>query len=65
MTVQATPTQRLATLLLGQPVQGWIATQRQAGSSWRKIADDLKTATNGQIDISYEAVRGWHDEAAA
>jgi hypothetical protein len=62
---EATPTQQLASLLLGQPVHNWIAMQRASGSSWRKIADDLNARTNGQVDVTHEAVRGWADEAAA
>lgn len=65
MTPASTPTQRLASLLLGRPVQHWIAEQREAGWSWRKIAHDLKVATNGQVDISHEAVRGWAERTAA
>ena len=65
MSTTETPTQRLATIALGQPVTKWIAAQREYGSSWRKIAEDLKTATNGQIEITHEAVRGWHEEVAA
>jgi hypothetical protein len=65
MPLLETPTQRLATLLLGQPVREWIAEQRERGNSWRKIADDLNARTNGQVDVTHEAVRGWADEAAA
>jgi hypothetical protein len=60
-----TPTQRLATILLGRSVHDWIVAQREQGASWRKIADDLKIATDGQIDVTHEAVRGWADEVAA
>lgn len=52
-------------MLLGRPVQTWIAEQRANGSSWRKVADDLRIATNGQIVVSHEAVRGWHEAVAA
>lgn len=62
---EATPTQQLATLLLGQPVHHWIAMQRHQGWSWRKIADDLKAETGGRVDVTYETVRLWNEEAAA
>lgn len=65
MPTQETPTQRLATVLLGRSVHTWLTEQRAAGSSWRQIADDLGTATNGQIEVSYEAVRRWHGELVA
>jgi hypothetical protein len=62
---EATPTQQLASLLLGQPVHNWIAMQRASGSSWRKIADDLRTETGGKVNVTYESVRLWNDEVAA
>jgi hypothetical protein len=62
---EATPTQQLASHLLGRPVHHWIAEQRELGWSWRKIADDLKIATNGQVDVSHEAIRQWNEEVAA
>lgn len=60
-----TPTQRLAAMLLGQPVHTWISERRIGGSSWRTIAVDLKHATNGQVVVSHEAVRQWSEERAA
>lgn len=65
MPTQETPTQRLASVLLGRPVHAWLTEQRDAGSSWRQIAADLRKATNGQIEVSYEAVRRWHGELVA
>ena len=56
-----TPNQKLAGLLLGQPVKDWLATRRATGRSWRLIARDLYEATNGQIDITHEAARKWAD----
>lgn len=57
--MDATPTQRLATLLLGQPVADYVADLRSAGRSWRVIARDLYKATQGQIDVTAETLRGW------
>ncbi len=60
-----TPTQRLATLLLGADVLDFIAERRSAGRAWRFIARDLHDATDGQIDVTYETLRLWHGETAA
>lgn len=54
-----TPTQRLASTLLGQPLEEWVARRRHAGMSWKTIADDLAASTNGQISVSRETLRGW------
>ena len=59
-----TTTQRLAELLLGQSVESWIAAKRDAGRSWRQIADDLTEQTNGQVTVSHEAIRLWMSDAA-
>lgn len=55
----ATPTQRLATIYLGQPVDQWVTERRAEGLSWRVIAHDLTDATAGAIVVSHEAVRQW------
>jgi len=60
-----TPTQQLAGLLLGEPVNKWISDRREAGVSWRAIAKELDHATNGQIDVTYETLRGWIERHAA
>lgn len=57
--MEETPTQRLATLLLEQPVTDWIADKRAAGLSWRVIARDLHTSTQGAVDVTAETLRGW------
>lgn len=62
LAMTSTPTQRLASLILGRPVQDWIHDRRRAGRSWRLIARDLYEATNGQIDITHQAARNWADE---
>lgn len=64
--MNTTPTQRLASLLLQQPVTDWIADKRDAGLSWRLIARELCTTTQGQIDVTAETLRGWtYTERAA
>ena len=60
-----TPSQRLATVLLGQDVRDWLRTQRADGASWRIIARNLYNQTNHQVDVSHEAVRSWLEDDAA
>ena len=60
-----TPTQRLASLLLGSDVRTFIAERRTDGKAWRFIARDLYDATEGQVDVTYETLRQWFGEAAA
>lgn len=60
-----TPTQRLASILLGESVTTYIGKQRETGQSWRRIADSLRTATDGQIDVTYETLRSWANGSAA
>lgn len=57
-----TPTKRLADLLLEEPVENWIRARRQGGRSWRLVARDLYEATNGQVDVTPNAVRTWAAE---
>lgn len=55
-----TPTQQLATMLLGRDVTEFINEKREHGRAWRFIARDLYDATDGQIDVTYETLRSWH-----
>lgn len=57
-----TPNQKLAGMILGKPVKQYIRERRAAGRSWRLVARDLYDATNGQIDITYQAAKNWADE---
>jgi hypothetical protein len=57
--VTSTPTQRLAEILLRQPVTEYVAAKRAEGRSWRLIARDLYEDTAGEIDVTYETLRGW------
>ncbi|UNX54122.1 hypothetical protein MF406_14395 [Georgenia sp. TF02-10] len=57
-----TPTQRLASVLLGQDVQTFIAERRETRRAWRFIARDLYEATDGQIDVTHETLRQWYAE---
>lgn len=62
--IATTPTQRLASLLLGRDVNEFIAERRAAGRPWRYVARDLYDATEGQVDVTYETLRQWHEVAA-
>lgn len=53
------PTQQLATLILGQPLADFCRSRRPE-KSWRLIARDLYNATNGRIDVSPEMLRVWY-----
>lgn len=64
----ATPTEKLADVLLGDqgPVEDFVRSRRAAGRSWRLIARDLYDATDHQIDVTHETVRSWvRDEEAS
>ncbi len=60
-----TPSQLAATMLLDQPVSGWITNRRAEGMSWRKIALALRDTTSGQVDVTHETIRAWADDDAA
>lgn len=58
-----TPTQRLATLLLGSDLGQWVSERRNPPDirrSWRVISNELRRATDGQIDVTGETLRGWY-----
>lgn len=63
--MDATPTQRLATLILRQPISDFITERRAQGRSWRVIARDLYKTTDGQIDVTAETLRGWQSAREA
>lgn len=60
-TTTATPTRRLADLLLGDagPLEAFVKERRaqKPSMSWRLIARDLLEATG--IDLTGETLRGW------
>lgn len=53
-----TPSQRLAELVLGESLEDFVR-ERRPGSSWRRIAQALHEATNGDIDLAPETLRLW------
>lgn len=68
---QRTAAQRLATVLLGQDVVEWVKERREHPYSptWQAIADELRKATDGQVDVTRESIRMWtlaeQDQGAA
>jgi hypothetical protein len=67
MTERLTPTQQLASLKLGRPLDEYVAEKRSARPrwSWSLIAEQLATDTDGQVSITGEALRLWYGEVAA
>lgn len=57
--MEATPTQQLVTLKLGQDVTEWAVERRQTAPrpSYRAIATELRELTG--IDVTDETVRLW------
>lgn len=53
------PHQRLASLLLGEPLDSYIKTRRDAKRSWRLIAREIYDKTEGQIDVTPQTLRNW------
>lgn len=58
-----TATQRLAEVLIGEPVVAWCATRRATGASLRAIATELRKATDDKVDVTAETIRAWLEEA--
>lgn len=59
-----TPSQRLATVLLGTPLKDWVKERRRDGQSWRAISEELHEATEGQVAVSFETLRTWFPDGA-
>ncbi|MGZ4663738.1 MAG: hypothetical protein ACXV5Q_01460 [Frankiaceae bacterium] len=55
-----TPRQRLASLLIGRDVNDVIAEMRANGDTWPVVAQHIKDATDGEIDVTWQAVQQWH-----
>lgn len=55
----ATPTYRLAEVLLGEPLGDWVKAKRRAGGSWRLISMELWRATDHEVVVSFETLRSW------
>lgn len=56
------PTQALASELLGQDVAEWVRdlkSQKRPKWSWKAIAEELDHRTSGQVSVTGEAIRQW------
>lgn len=66
-----TVTQRLAEVLLGRPLDEYVAEKRASVPQWpwRLIAKQLAADTDGKVSVSHTALRRWYGaeitEAAA
>lgn len=56
--------QRLADALLAGGLDEYVQTRRSEGRSWRLIARDIWTDTDGQVDVTEVTLRGWFEVAA-
>ena len=59
MAQERTARMRLAELVLGQPLDTYLIERRAEGDSFRKIARDMRDATNGDVDITEVTLRSW------
>ena len=57
----ATPTRRLADILLGRDLAEYVDERRstEPPTSWRRIARSVYEDTNGEIDVTAETLRLW------
>lgn len=53
---------QLADLILGEHVEQWMTKRANDGRSLRGIAEDLKQATEGKVDITHSTVSLWLSE---
>lgn len=56
---------RLADHLLNGGLRDFVLTRRDAGASWQQIANDLRDATGGVVDLSRESIRVWFTTGGA
>lgn len=51
--------QRLAAVLLGEPLEQWV-TARRPHTAWVTLASELYEALDGELSISHESLRLWY-----
>jgi hypothetical protein len=61
--MQQTPLARLAEAKLGRPLDQFVRVRLAEGIGWRRIADELHTASG--VRVSHEALRTWYGEPAS
>ena len=54
--------QRLAAVLLGEPLEQWV-TARRPHTAWVTLASELYEALDGELSISHESLRLWYGPA--
>ena len=59
-----TPTQKLASIILGRDVREWITQRRTKGVPGGSYPATSHEATNRQVDVTHESVRSWVTEDA-
>lgn len=60
MATMPTPKRQLADLLTPGGLDNFVAERRDRDASWRSIALDLFTATDGKVNITPESLRLWY-----
>lgn len=55
-----TPLRRTADRLLGGQLDQLVSDSRRQRMSWQQIADQLRTSTDGVIDVNRETLRKWY-----
>ncbi len=65
MPAAPTPSQLLAEVVLGRPLQDYVAEKRLTVPqwSWRLIAEQLRIDTDDKVDLSSEWLRRSYDSA--
>lgn len=43
----------------GQPLLDWIADRKEAGLTWRKVAQELRDTTGGLLDVAPQTLINW------
>jgi hypothetical protein len=56
------PAYRLADYLMKGQLRDFVLEHRAAGQSWRWISHALWAATDGELDVTYEALRRWFSQ---
>ena len=61
-TIERTPLQGLADVLLGEDVVAYVAARRVAGVKWADVVAELAEKTGGHVHVTDRQLRTWlHD----
>lgn len=58
-TLERTPLQDLADLLLGEDVVAYVAARRVAGMKWAAVVAELAERTGGRVHVTDRQLRTW------